>query len=238
MLNRLTRSPILFLLLLMLVMAVLNGRFLSPLDWLMDMVLMLPGIVIGLAFHEFGHAVVAYRLGDDTPELQGRVTLNPMAHIDPFGMLSLIVVGFGWGRPVQINPYHFKHPRRDEFLVGIAGVTVNLILAIITTGLIKVLVMLAPDFMGTGMGEAVNTVLMNVVLINIVLMVFNLLPVPPLDGFGLLTQLFDLRRMSWYDTVYQNGFIILMALLIFDVVDRILTPAVLFIYQAIVSVFF
>jgi Zn-dependent protease len=123
--------------LIMLAMAVINGRFSDPLGWLMNMALMLPAIVIGLSFHEFGHAVVAYRLGDHTPKLQGRVTISPLAHIDPFGFLALMFVGFGWGKPVQINPGNFRHPRRDEFLVGIAGVTINLIIAIATAGILK-----------------------------------------------------------------------------------------------------
>ena len=92
--------------------------------------LMLPGIIIGLSFHEFAHAWMSDKLGDPTPRRQGRVTINPMAHIDPIGFLALLLVGFGWGKPVQIDPGYYKHRRRDEFLVGIAGVTMNLLLAI------------------------------------------------------------------------------------------------------------
>ena len=93
--------------------------------------LMLPGIIIGLSFHEFAHAWMSDKLGDPTPRRQGRVTINPMAHIDPIGFLALLLVGFGWGKPVQIDPGYYKHRRRDEFLVGIAGVTMNLLIAVI-----------------------------------------------------------------------------------------------------------
>ena len=94
-------------------------------------VLMLPGIVIGLSFHEFAHAWMSDKLGDPTPRRQGRLTLNPIAHIDWIGFLMLLIAGFGWGQPVQIDPSYYKNRRRDEFLVGIAGVTMNLILAVI-----------------------------------------------------------------------------------------------------------
>lgn len=236
--NRITRSPILLLMLIMLAMAVINGRFADPLGWLMNMALMLPAIVIGLSFHEFGHAVVAYRLGDHTPKLQGRVTISPLAHIDPFGFLALMFVGFGWGKPVQINPGNFRHPRRDEFLVGIAGVTINLIIAIATAGILKLYFSVAAGFANTYMGSVIADILVYIIFVNIILMVFNLMPVPPLDGFGLLTQIFDLQKKSWYESVYRNGFIILLALLIFDVIDRVLTPTVNFIFNTIMGLFF
>ena len=99
-------------------------------DLILTKILMLPGIIIGLSFHEFAHAWVSDKLGDPTPRRQGRVTINPLAHIDWIGFLALLLVGFGWGKPVQIDPGYYKNRRRDEFLVSIAGVTMNLILAV------------------------------------------------------------------------------------------------------------
>ena len=93
--------------------------------------LTLPGIILGLSFHEFAHAWMSNKLGDPTPKRQGRLTINPLAHIDWIGFLCLLLVGFGWGKPVEIDPRYYKHRRRDEFLVAIAGVTMNLILAIV-----------------------------------------------------------------------------------------------------------
>ena len=104
----------------------LRSGMADPKQWLMEKLLLLPGIIIGLSLHEFGHAVVAYKLGDNTPKLQGRVTINPMAHIDWMGLAALFFCGFGWGQPVQINPYNFKHRRRDELFVSLAGVVMNL----------------------------------------------------------------------------------------------------------------
>lgn len=123
-------------------------------------------------------------------------------------------------------------------MVGIAGVTINLIIAIATAGILKLYFSAAADFANTYMGGVVADILVYIIFVNIILMVFNLMPVPPLDGFGLLTQIFNLQKKSWYDSVYRNGFIILLALLIFDVIDRVLTPTVNFIFNMIMGLFF
>jgi len=108
------------LILLMAYQSFSGGQFQDPLAWLMNKVILIPAIIIGLSFHEFAHAIVAYKLGDDTPRLQGRVTINPAAHVDPIGFIALIFIGFGWGRPVQVNPRNFKNMRRDGLLVDLA----------------------------------------------------------------------------------------------------------------------
>ncbi|MEG0156762.1 MAG: site-2 protease family protein [Anaerovoracaceae bacterium] len=132
------------LLAIMLFMSMRGNALGSPMDWLMSKMYILPGVIIGLSFHEFAHAFVAYKLGDSTPKLQGRVTINPMAHVDPVGLLALFFVGFGWGNPVEINPRNFNKPRRDEILVSLAGVTMNLILAIVFTIILKILATTTP----------------------------------------------------------------------------------------------
>lgn len=233
--KNLLRSRTGIILLLLLVTSFMNRGLSSPKDYFMNMLISLPGIIIGLSFHEFGHAFVSYKLGDPTPELQGRVTVNPMAHIDPFGFLALMFCGFGWGIPVQIDPRYYKHPRRDEFLVSIAGVTMNLIIAIVFAFLTK-LILKFGSFAAVTDGTLVNLlmqIVLQVVIINVILLVFNLIPVPPLDGFSILTQIFNLRKKSWYQVVYQNGFLILMVLLITNIIDLILNPCVFFIYNAI-----
>ena len=118
-----------------------SGAFSDPMQWLMDKLLVLPAIIIGLSFHEYAHAKVAYKLGDPTPKMQGRVSINPMAHIDWIGFAALMFAGFGWGRPVEINPANFKHRRRDELLVSLAGVVMNLIIAVIFAFVAKILLL-------------------------------------------------------------------------------------------------
>lgn len=204
-------------------------RYDSPMDWLISTILIIPGVVIGLSFHEFAHGWVAYKLGDPTPKFQGRVTINPKAHIDPIGFVALMLAGFGWGVPVEINPNNFKHRRRDELLVSLAGVVMNLIIAVIFGFIMKLVLMAAGTaFLSSGLGEALWTILIYVVQINLVLMIFNLIPVPPLDGFSIITELFNIKHTKLYYTIYNNGFFILMALIIFDITDMILTPGVSF----------
>ena len=222
--------PIILIFVLMAVNSLMRGGYSDPMDWIMQKLMILPGILIGLSFHEFGHAYVSTRLGDPTPKLQGRVTINPLAHIDPVGMVCLLFCGFGWGIPVEINPSYYKNRRQGEIMVGFAGVAMNLILAIVFSLLVRVAVTV---FQTTGSGAAsvAYEILLNVVMINVVLMVFNLLPVPPLDGFGIVTNLFDLQKYSWYDKYYQYGYFILIFLVLLGVVSAILGPVTMFVMK-------
>ena len=206
-----------------------HGDFADPMDWLMSELMMLPGIIIGLAFHEFAHAKVAYKLGDPTPKMQGRVTLNPLAHIDPVGLAALLFVGFGWGVPVQINPSNFRHRRRDELMVALAGVTMNLIIAIVFAIIAKVLYMTAGAvFLSSGVGSILWFMIMYVIQINLVLMIFNLIPCPPLDGFSIISEIFNIKHTEFYWTLYRYGNWILIALIIFGITGMIISPCVQF----------
>lgn len=209
----------------MVFMSMRSGSFDNPLDWFMSKIYLIPGVIIGLAFHEFGHAIVADRLGDSTPRSQNRVTLNPASHIDPIGLIALFFVGFGWGVPVQVNEENFKHPRRDFFLVSLAGVVMNLLLALIFALILKLVFVLGGPA-GGNLSDTLQQILFYVIYINLILMVFNLLPIPPLDGFNLITELFNLKQYSWWYKVYQNGFLILMVFIIFNLTGKILTPVV------------
>ena len=226
------------LILIMVFQSLSSGRYNSPMDWFMSKIIILPGIIVGISFHEFAHAKIAYLCGDSTPKLQGRVTVNPMAHIDPIGFIALLFIGFGWGRPVIINPGNFKKPRFNELLVALAGVTMNLILAFLFMGLLRLLYEFQSEFMFTERGMILGDVLIHVVLINIVLMVFNLLPIPPLDGFNIITQIFNLRNTNLYYQIYNKGFLILMVLILFNITDRVLTPSVFFVYDILATIFF
>ena len=187
--------------------------------------LMLPGIILGLSLHEFAHAWMSDRLGDPTPRRQGRLTINPIAHIDPLGFVALLLVGFGWGKPVMIDPSYYKNRRRDEFLVAIAGVTMNLILAVILSFPSKALMNMYYSS-GSALIENIFYIVYYAVSINVCLMVFNLIPCPPLDGWNIVTQIFRLDRYRWWYKVYQYGQWILLILIFTNVTDMILGPAV------------
>jgi Zn-dependent protease len=195
-------------------------------DIILTKLLTLPGIIVGLSFHEFAHAWVSDRLGDPTPRRQGRVTINPMAHIDWIGFIALLLVGFGWGKPVQIDPSYYKHRRRDEFLVAIAGVTMNLIIAVILSIPAKMMLKAYSSTVPSDLVYNIYLIIFYAISINVVLMIFNLLPVPPLDGWGIVTQIFRLDRYDWWYKVYNYGMYILLALIVFNVTDLVLTPLV------------
>lgn len=187
--------------------------------------LTLPGIILGLSLHEFAHAWMSDRLGDPTPRRQGRLTVNPLAHIDPIGFVALLLVGFGWGKPVMIDSGYYKNRRRDEFLVAIAGVTMNLIVAVILSFPAKALLNMYYST-GSALVENIFYIVYYAVSINICLMVFNLIPCPPLDGWNIVTQLFRLDRYRWWYKVYQYGQWILLILIFANITDIILMPCV------------
>ena len=206
-----------------------SGGFSNPTEWLMDKILLLPGIVIGLSFREFGHAAVAYKLGDNTPKLQGRVTLNPMAHIDWMGLAALFFCGFGWGQPVQINPFNFKHRRRDELFVALAGVVMNLLLAAAFVVLAKIVVMAGSNWiMNTTLGMGVWQIILYAIQINLVLMIFNLIPCPPLDGFNIIANIVGFAGSETYWRIYRYGSWILVLIIITGITGMVISPCVQF----------
>lgn len=219
------RNPVFFVLIILLIgesIVKTDGNFL---DWLYDKVMILPGIVIGISFHEFAHAYASYKFGDPTPKDQGRLTLNPLTHFSGLGFICLMLLGFGWGRPVQINPVYYKKRRRDEFIVSIAGVVTNLLLAVIFSLIWNFTISNAyfSGNMSTGM-EIVSELIINVIGINIVLMAFNLIPCPPLDGFNAITQIFNLQKYSWWYQLYNYGQWILVFLIAFNIQSFFVHP--------------
>ena len=218
-------NPSIMIMLALVVFLFINGGLTnhqgSLMDWFMSKVYILPGIFIGLCFHEFAHALAADKLGDPTPRQQGRVTIAPLAHIDWIGLVALFFLGFGWGKPVQINPPYYKHRRRDELIVALAGVLMNLLLAVVFTLILKVVIM-TTGYTTAGMVGILKEILFYIIWINVVLLVFNLMPIPPLDGFNVLTQIFDLQKFSWWYKVYDFGWVILMVFIISDASDVVI----------------
>ena len=222
-------NPFFLILIAMLVFSSFrSGQFSDPIQWILNELYILPGVIIGLSFHEFAHAWTAYKLHDPTPKMQGRVTINPLAHVDLLGFVALLFCGFGWGKPVEINPNNFRHRRRDDIMVSAAGVVMNLIIAIVFGFVAKLMVTVCDvnALNGTGMVHIVWQMVIYVIMINLVLMIFNLIPVPPLDGFQIIGELFTLKTTNIYWTLYQYGSLILLGLIIFNITDLIITPGV------------
>lgn len=169
-------------------------------------------LVVSLSLHEFGHAFVAYKQGDMTPKIMGRVTLNPLAHIDPIGFVCCALFGFGWAKPVEINPIKFRNYKKGLFLTSIAGVTINIILAFLGCGIYYICLRFLP--LTNGFNLFLLYFGMFMYTINLSLFVFNLLPVYPLDGFNCIAAL------TKYDNKFVNfmrkyGTLILIIVLIF-----------------------
>jgi len=197
----------------------------AAMDWIMETLLSLPAILIGLSFHEFAHAKASQMLRDPTPEAYGRLSLSPMAHIDPIGFVSLIFLGFGWGRPVPINSGFYKNRRAGEIIVGVAGVAMNLFIAVIVGIVIKIMILAAPGFCAGTLGSILLYIMMKICWTNLILMAFNLIPCPPLDGFNVLANVAGFRDREIYYNIYNRGMLILVLLVAFNIPGKlILTP--------------
>ncbi len=203
----------------------------------------IPALMIGFAFHEFAHAWVADYLGDPTPRSQGRLTLNPIAHLDLFGTLMALLYRFGWAKPVQINPHYFRgDPVRGRMFVSLAGPVMNLVIAFLSMIIWGITVQF---LQGSTWSPIISQVFMAIVLMNLGLGIFNLLPIPPLDGFAVLGGLLPRHLTSKLDVLEQYGMIILIVLLFTNVLGKILFPIVnviFYLYQnvtyRILTVFF
>lgn len=177
-------------------------------------------LVVAATVHEFAHAYVADRLGDPTPRSQGRLTLNPLAHLDPLGTLLILVAGFGWAKPVQINPANFENWRRDSIIVAAAGPLANITLLFLL-GLPFKLSLLEISFFGPL--DPPSRLLLTTIRINAMLAIFNLIPVPPLDGSKILMGLLPPAQAISYARVQPYGVLILLLLVLTNFLTVFLT---------------
>ena len=182
---------------------------------LRETLLMLPAILFSLSLHEFCHAYAAVRLGDPTPANQGRLTLNPIAHIDPIGFLLLLFAGFGWAKPVMINPLNFRNPRRDDIIVSVAGPASNMVTAAVFAVIMKVVIKLGIITLGP-YGEVFYEILNYFVWINLILAFFNMIPIPPLDGSHILFAILPQRFERWKENFFRVGSILLIVIIMIE----------------------
>ena len=185
-----------------------------------DMLYRIPALLIALTIHEYAHARVAVALGDPTPKVLGRVTLNPLSHLDPVGLIMLWLVQFGWAKPVPINPNNFADWKRGTRLVSLAGPVANillsLVMAILFTGLIKIGVIDGNDWL--------SNVIRLTYVYNIIFAVFNMFPIPPLDGSKVVSSFLP-NEMAWrYESIGRYGIYIILALSWLGVIWGILSP--------------
>lgn len=186
-----------------------------------NLIFVIPSLLLALTVHEFAHAWVSYRLGDPTPKYQGRLTLNPLAHIDPLGLVMLMLFRFGWGKPVEIDPRHYRNRRQGVLLVSLAGPGANIITAFVLMVGYAVWSLTAPGFVP----EFVPQLLGMALMYNILIALFNMLPVPPLDGSKVLASILPPKYSYQFQSFAQQwGLFILLALIATGLTGRILTP--------------
>ena len=191
-------------------------------------------IVISLTVHEFAHSLAAIRLGDDTPRREGRLTLNPLRHVDPIGFIMLIIAGFGWAKPVRIDVSKLHKPRRDEILISLAGPASNLILAVL--GVFLVWVVLTTSALSSRRAlAAFGGFMTELAVINVSLAVFNMIPIPPLDGSHVLLPFLGKVNPALAATYFRYGSYLLLAVILFGFVTKVQILPIARLTYAIVS---
>ncbi len=205
---------------------------------LLTLLYSIPGVLIAITFHEYAHAFAADKLGDDTPRLQGRLSLNPLAHLDPIGSLMLLFVRIGWGKPVQINPRNFNRTismSKGEAIVSAAGPIMNFILAIIFCVIYFVIYKFAGTFVETQVGGIVLSIILSTVFINLGLGVFNLIPIPPLDGSKILKNFLPYRARAWMESNEYLFYILFLVLWVLGILGNIISPLITLLGNLLVS---
>ena len=206
---------------------------------ILALLLSIPGVLIAITFHEYAHAWTAYKLGDDTAKSQGRLSLNPLKHMDPIGIVMLLFLGFGWGRPVEIDSRNFNRNisvRKAEAIVSIAGPLDNFILAIVFSAIYGALIKFnALTSMDTRTALTIITILQSIISINIGLGVFNLIPLPPLDGSKVLSYFLPYNARNWFENNQQIFYIIFLIIWITGIAGTIISPAITSIYYGLMK---
>lgn len=196
-------------------------------EGLIQFLYFLPALLLSLSMHEFGHAITAYKLGDESQKARGRLTLSPFAHIDWFGFISIALIGVGWGKPVIIDDRNFKKRGKGNMLVALAGPMFNLALAIVVTIILKILMLTGAyeAMMATNAGSIVMDIIWLTIQFNVVFAVFNLIPIPPFDGSKVLYYFLPYKAKQWFDKLERYSIWILLVLFLTDLYVYIITPA-------------
>lgn len=206
---------------------------------LLGLLLTLPAVIVAITFHEYAHALAADKLGDDTPRIQGRLNLNPMSHIDPIGFMLLMFAGFGWGKPVQINPRNFNRNitmDKGQAIVSLAGPLMNFIIAIVVAIISTAIYMLSSvSFLDSMVGTIIDILLQQLIIINIGLGVFNLIPLPPLDGSKVFINLFPYKTRRWIIEHEQVFYYIFLAIWITGLAGVIISPIIDLLYGGLMN---
>ncbi len=206
---------------------------------LIGLVMSIPGVLIAITFHEFAHGYAAYKLGDNTAKMEGRLNLNPLSHIDPIGGLMLLVAGFGWGKPVHVNPSNYTRKysmEKGEAIVSVAGPAMNILLAIVFTLIYYAIYKFAGmAFMSSTVGYIIMMLIQYTIAINIGLGIFNLIPLPPLDGSKIIMPFLPYNAKEWFRNNEQIFYIIFVVIWITGIASTIISPVINAVSNGIMS---
>jgi Zn-dependent protease len=215
------------------------ANYLSNPTELLYLLLTIPGVLIAITFHEFAHAFAADKLGDDTPRMEGRLSLNPLAHLDPIGSLMLLFAGFGWGKPVHVNPRNYNRTMsmdKADAIVAIAGPVMNFILAIVLTLIYCAIYKFASlSFISSQIGSIIMMMIMFAISINVGLGVFNLIPLPPLDGSKVIKPFLPYNAKMWFENNQRMFEMIFVVLWIVGILSTIISPIIQAVYSGIIK---
>lgn len=208
-------------------------------DGIIGILLSIPAVLIAITVHEFGHAFTAYKLGDDTPLRQGRLSLNPFDHVDPLGLAMLLFAHIGWGKPVQIDPRNYNRNisvEKADAIVSFAGPLMNFITAIIFTLIYCLIIKFANvSFYLSTIGTIVMTIVSYTITMNVGLGVFNLIPLPPLDGSKIFLPILPYNAKQWFMEREQLFYIIFLIIWITGIAGRLISPIIGSITDAILN---
>lgn len=200
------------------------------------MLLRVPPLLFALTVHEYAHAWAAWRCGDPTAKFQGRLTFNPLVHLDPIGALCLLFGPFGWAKPVPVNPYNFRNPRRDDILVSLAGVTANLLTAIAIAAFVRISVRTGFVPPHSGAFAHLWHMVSLLFVMSVGLFVFNLIPVPPLDGSHVLQNILPSDMALAYQRAAPITSVVFFVLIVSGALDPIIGPLNIFLIRVLLGV--
>lgn len=204
-----------------------------------QLLIQLPPLLLALTLHEYAHGYIAYRFGDPTALQAGRLSLNPLKHLDPLGTIAFFFIKIGWAKPVPVNAAYFATPRRDMLWVALAGPMTNLLLAVISAVLLRLVLAGGALLPNPTLTEAVlvplSLMLATSVWINLVLCIFNFLPIPPLDGGRIMAGLLSERMAARFAAVERYGFILILILAVTGVLSAVILPVIKFTNNLLLS---
>jgi len=199
-------------------------------DKIFNLILSIPAVLLAITVHEFGHAFAAYKLGDDTPVRQGRLTLNPMDHIDPLGIAMLLFAHIGWGKPVQVNPRNYNRNisvEKADAIVSVAGPLMNFITAVVFSLIYSAIIKFANNaFFTSNIGFIIASIILSIITMNVGLGVFNLIPLPPLDGSKIFLPILPRNAKFWFIQHEQMFYFIFLAIWITGIAGNIISPII------------